>query len=76
LDNIPISFEHEGKKYTGTLDEVSGAGAAKTWHLMVDKYYWGQLVFTDNGFSFLPQNDEWLKDFSEYMGEVVTLWYE
>jgi hypothetical protein len=38
MNKIPVTIAYEGKEYTGTLDEVAGAGAS-TWHLMIENYY-------------------------------------
>ena len=77
MNKISITFTHEGKEYKGTLDEVHGA-AGRTWHLMIDKYYYGPLLFVNDKFVFHPQLDEnkWMKEFEGYFGEVITLYYE
>lgn len=74
MTKIPVSFEHEGHKVTGTLDEVAGGGDG-VWHLMVNKHYWGRLR---------KVNDEWYFDESkwpigemkDYFAAVVTAWYK
>lgn len=43
MSHIPVTFDHEGKTYTGTLDKVNGAGDNSMYHLTVDNYHWGQL---------------------------------
>jgi len=53
---IPVSFTHDNQHYTGTLDEVAGAGA-KVYHLMVGNLYWGRLR---------QVNDEWYFDESKW----------
>lgn len=42
---VPITFEHEGKIYTGVFNSVSGAGSGM-WHLMIDNYYKGALHYS------------------------------
>ena len=42
MEKVPITFEHEGKQYTGTLDAVHGAGS-NNYHLMIDNFYKGRL---------------------------------
>jgi len=72
---IPITFEHEGTAYKGSLEEVFGAGA-KIWHLMIDKFYWGRLRLTDRGWVFDPTaKDESMAALADFFGEYVTLWY-
>jgi hypothetical protein len=77
MNKIPVTFEHEGKEYSGTLKEVSGAGAAigSHWHLMVDNFYWGQLLYLKTGFVFYAQTGD-MRHLSEQLGEAVKLWYE
>jgi len=55
--DIPITFMHKGKQYTGYLSKVSGAGTHATYHLMIDNFYRGQLVHTDHyGWQFTSQD--------------------
>jgi hypothetical protein len=75
MKKIPIQFDYNGKHYEGDFSEVSGA-AAKSWHLMVDNYYKGQLIFSETyGWAFHNNKDE-MKDMAEYFGEYNALWYE
>jgi hypothetical protein len=67
-DKIPITFEHEGNKYSGSLDPICGAGG-NTWHLMIDKFYYGRLRLNDRGWFF---DGEKFKDLANYFGEYVT----
>ena len=70
---IPVEFEFEGKKISGTLEEV-GAGR-DVWQLMVNSFYWGRLR---------RANDQWFFDESKwkighlvnYFAAVVVAWYE
>lgn len=72
---IPVWFTFDGKEYAGTLNKVSG-GAGQLYHLMVGKFYWGQLILTDNlGWQFHAQSKD-MNYLSEYFGEVVQAWYE
>lgn len=74
MNKIPVSFELEGLKYVGTLDEVAGAGA-DVWHLLVQGYYWGRLR---------KANDQWYFDESnrkvahlvDHFAAVVIAWYQ
>ena len=44
-EDIPVTFEHEGKTYKGLLSWVPGAGGY-TWHLSVNRYHWGQYTMS------------------------------
>lgn len=52
---IPVEFDYEGKKYKGVLVSVSGA-ATSLFHLMVNKYYIGQLFKIEDGWRFSSQS--------------------
>ena len=39
MEDAPITFEHNGKKYTGSLSSVYGA-VKNIWHLMDDKHFY------------------------------------
>ena len=73
MDHIPVSFDYKGKHYSGSLDEVAGAGAM-VWHLMIGNYYRGRFTYMDKWIFF--SNDKMFEDMADYFGEVVTLWYE
>lgn len=70
MPQIPVEFEHEGKNYVGTLDEVPGMGQ-KIWHLMIDDYYKGCLLHTDQGFSFHGR----FPSLTDTFADKVILWY-
>lgn len=75
MAEIPVEFDYEGKRYKGHLTEVFGA-ASKVWHLMIDNYYWGQLVHSEiYGWAF-HNNQGKMKDLADYFGEIVVMWYE
>ena len=46
MENIPVSFESDGKSYAGTFDAVCGAGT-QVYHLMIDRRYSGPLRLTE-----------------------------
>ncbi len=74
-DNIPIEFDYEGKHYKGHFLGGVGGGGGNIWHLMINNYYYGQLIFSQNyGWAF-HNNKGLMKELSEYFGEYVTLWY-
>ena len=75
MGKVPITFEHEGQHYSGTLDSVQGTGASLTWHLTIDKYYWGQLRRYNESWVFDPTpKNESMAQLADYFGEqVVTI---
>ena len=77
MENIPVSFESEGKNYSGTLTAVHGAGT-QTYYLMIDKYYNGRLRLSElYGWQFDPTpKTQSFKDLSDFFGDVVTAWYQ
>ena len=70
---IPITFEHKGKTYTGELSPVAGMGHPSVWHLLIDKRYIGCLMHTKRGWVF---HSEIMPEIAEFLGEYVTAWYE
>ncbi|MDB5276129.1 MAG: hypothetical protein JWR61_1084 [Ferruginibacter sp.] len=66
----PVSFEYQGKKYTGILSKVSVAGHSNVWYLMVNKYYWGTLSYTSKWVFHNPKND--MQDLAEFFGGHVV----
>lgn len=66
---IPVEFDYEGKHYKGYLSQVTGAG--QIWHLMIDDYYMGQLIYSSYGWSF-HNNKGTMKDLADYFGKIVT----
>jgi hypothetical protein len=76
MGDIPVTFEYKGKEYKGFLSEVSGA-AGKTWFLMIDGFYCGQLLYLDSAaeFRFTSQTGEF-KELVDYFASVIIAWYE
>lgn len=75
MKKIPIQFDYKGKHYEGHFSEVSGA-SANLWHLMIDNFYKGQLIFSETyGWAFHSNSGE-MKCMTEYFGEQMMLWYE
>jgi len=68
MQHIPVSFEYNGKQYQGQLQQVFGGGA-QVWHLMINKYYYGMLMYTDKWVFHNPKNE--MKDLAEFFGEHV-----
>ena len=72
MDKVPITFAHEGQQYSGTLDQVQGAGASNVWHLTIGKSYKGRLRRYNDSWAFDPApKDEWLAGFANFFGEHV-----
>ena len=70
---IPVSFDYKGKHYKGHFNEMLGA---TSWHLMINNYFCGQLIYhKDYGFHFYS-NKPRFEDLSDYFGELIMLWYE
>lgn len=74
MDKTPITFEFRGKKYSGYFSLVNGARSSSLFHLMVDKYYYGQLWYTDK-WRFESNAFEEMRELAEEFGAVVTAWY-
>ena len=77
MENIPVSFECEGRNYRGTLDAVHGAGT-EVFHLMIEKRYNGRLRLTEHhGWVFDPTPyTVKFKELIEYFGDIIFVWYE
>lgn len=75
-DKIPITFEYEGKQYSGHFSQVSGAASSGTFHLMIDHYYCGQLILTENfGWQFTSQTKKF-QELSDFFGQYIEAWVE
>lgn len=75
INKIPIQFEYEGKHYEGNFTSCFAAGG-NVWHLMIDNYFYGQLIHSEPfGWAFY-NNEGSMKELSEYFGEYITLWYQ
>lgn len=77
--HIPISFTCRGIAYKGELAEVSGMGGT-TWHLMIDRYYWGSVrLLESRGFVFHgnpPADAAGFNEMLEYFEQVIVAWYQ
>jgi hypothetical protein len=73
MDKIPLSFELKGKQYSGVLSAVAGVGQSSAWHLLIDNYYYGQLMHTDRGWVF---HSEKMPEIGDYLAEYVIAWYQ
>lgn len=74
-EQIPISFDYDGKHYDGYFIPVHGA-SGKLWHLMVGGYFYGQLFHTDLfGWQF-SNNQKLFNELTDYFADVITAWYQ
>ena len=71
MQNIPISFDYKGKHYEGFLSKVRGAGA-NVWHLMINNYYYGMLMYVDTWVFHSNSNE--MKELAGFFGKTVSLW--
>jgi hypothetical protein len=67
--DTPVTFTYNSATYHGTLSPVHGSGQP-VWHLYVDKFYWGQLIFTDK-WVFHSNHKPGLGELAEEFGRVV-----
>jgi hypothetical protein len=70
MDKIPIEFEHKGKRYSGSLDAICGAGG-NTWYLMINNYYYGRLRVNERGWFF---DGNMFNELADYFGEYMIAW--
>ena len=77
MEHIPISFEYDGRKYSGHLAAVHGSGTC-VWHLMDDKnFYLGRLRKANDEWVFdATGKSEELKNLAEFFGNYLTAWLE
>jgi len=72
MNKIPISFDYKGQHYEGHFNEMLG----KThWHLMINNFYCGALLFTQRGFAF-HSNSGQFEDMVDEFADLIMLWYE
>jgi len=71
MEEIPITFEHNGSKYSGLLSAVHGAGQ-HVWHMYVNRYFYGRLRYC-NGWVF---DSIKMPEMADYLGDYVTAWYQ
>lgn len=74
MNDIPITFSHEGKTYKGYFKAISGSGGVHSWHLMVNNYYCGTLHYTDT--YGLAYHGNRFNELAQFFIDYVTLWIE
>lgn len=76
MNNIPIKFEYEGKHYAGIFSNVSGSGSSSNYHLMIDNFFMGQIMQTENyGWQFHSNQDNF-RGMAEYFGEYIVAYIQ
>jgi hypothetical protein len=60
--DIPIEFEYEGIFFSG---QFSSEGPLTSWHLNLNKIYYGQLVKYSTGWKWRPNLKNYFKE--DYM---------
>lgn len=77
MNGIPITFEFEGKTYSGFFQSVMGAGSSAMFHLMIDNFYFGRLRFSDftNDWVF-DGNKPGMEKMAAEFGYWVTAWVD
>ncbi len=73
MDPIPISFKHNGIKYSDCyFTRVARPGEAATWHLYdSDNYYLGRLRFTNQWIFDPNKRTERIYELAEFFGDFV-----
>ena len=77
MDHIPITFEHNGKKYTGNFSSVHGAGQ-NVWYLMDNKnFYRGRLRIAKGKWVFNATTKiQELSDLADFFGDYLVAWFD
>jgi hypothetical protein len=69
MEEARVSFEYNGKHYQGILSQVSGAGAT-VWHLTINNYYRGMLMYTDKWVFYNNKNE--MQELADFFGDQVN----
>ena len=67
---IPISFDYQGKKYSGHFHPVSGSGYTAVYHLIVNKYYKGEIRYSDKWI----YTGNSMEDLADFFADYITAW--
>jgi hypothetical protein len=75
MNDCPITIECEGNIYNAVLSEGNAAG--RMWHLMINNYYFGQLMIINSKFCF-HGNDAGKKFEAcvDQMEDTLIAWYQ
>ena len=73
MDPIPISFKHNGIKYSDCyFTKIARAGEPSTWHLHDnDNYYLGRLRFTNQWIFDANQRKTGIDQLADFFGDFV-----
>lgn len=72
---VPITFEHKGKIYAGQFSSVNGASSGM-WHLVINKYYQGQMFYSECGNKWMYKSNSGLFDeLSDYFEAYMIGWF-
>lgn len=74
MEKIPVTFKLDGKEYTGTLDEIAGAGN-RWWHLTVNDHYWGRLRLVNGEWHFDESNRK-VSHLKDDFATLLIAWYQ
>lgn len=77
VDNIPISFDCNGKKYLCRFSEIRGA-SEEVWHLMDNRnFYLGRLRQANDKWVFdpTPKTGD-LAELADFFRDYLTAWIE
>ena len=76
MEQIPITFEIAGKKYSARFTAVHGAGQ-NVWHLMDNQnYYLGRLRRVNDKWVFdASDKSAELKQLADFFGDYLISWY-
>ena len=75
MNHIPITFEHEGKQYSGFFNQVSGDNDTVSFHLYdLENFFLGRLR-NENGWHFDPTpQTESFEHLADFFGEYIANW--
>ncbi len=79
MNIIAVTFEYNGKQYSGHFSQVSGAGSTSMFHLTVDRAYWGRLRYSDftNGWCFDPTpKNPGMEALADEFGDLIIAWFQ
>jgi len=74
MEDIQITFERGGLKYSGSFGKVAGAGTNSVWHLMsTENRYLGRLRNVDGEWYFEDSRSEnELKYLARFFGNYIN----
>ena len=76
---IPITFEFQGKQFSGEFSDVMGAGNTAIFHLSINRFYYGRLRYSqfEGGWVFDTNAGSvgW-EVLAEQFGYHLIAWYD